>query len=245
MSSEFQQPIIANITGVSQNIDITSPNSSISIIQVTGTWVGTMLVEGSNNGAIYYSIKTIDRSTNLLVASITANGSFESVTNGFQFLRVRSSAWTSGTATLSVYGSDSASLITTDSLLRGATNGTLIGNVADALKITGPVQDGGGSLTTDDGLSSGGVNGSLSLVIANTQYEAKVGVSRLSNRKSLVITALDDMYWGFSNTVTTATGTPLFKNQQIVFAINPDSNTFQVWLVASGASKSARITESP
>jgi hypothetical protein len=103
----------------------------------------------------------------------------------------------------------------------------------------------GGSLTTNDGLSNGGVNGSLSLIAANTQYEAKVGISRLSNRKSLVITALDDMYWGFSNTVTVATGTPLFKNQQIVFAINPDSSTFQVWLVASGANKSARITESP
>jgi hypothetical protein len=95
-----------------------------------------------------------------------------------------------------------------------------------------------------DGLTAGGVQGNLTLATGGVSYEAKVGATRLSNRKSLTITALDDMYWGYSNTVTTSTGTPLFKNQQIVFAIDPDS-TFQVWLVAVASGKNARITESP
>jgi len=97
---------------------------------------------------------------------------------------------------------------------------------------------------TQDGLSDGGVHGNLNLVTADVAYEAKVGGSRLSNRKSLTITALDDMFWGYTNTVTTASGTPLKKNQQIVFSIDPDS-TFQVWLVSSTANRNARITESP
>jgi len=97
---------------------------------------------------------------------------------------------------------------------------------------------------TQDGLSQGGVAGNLILVTGGTAYEAKVGGSRLSNRKSLTITALDNMYWGYDNTVTVATGTPLKKNQQIVFSIDPDS-TFQVWLVDSSSNINARITESP
>ena len=102
-----------------------------------------------------------------------------------------------------------------------------------------------GDLGVADGLSTGGVNGNLLLTTGGTTYEAKVGGSRLANRKSLTITALDDMYWGYSNTVTASTGTPLYKNQQIVFSIDPNSSTFQVWLVATANSKNARITESP
>jgi hypothetical protein len=99
-------------------------------------------------------------------------------------------------------------------------------------------------LSVSDGLRNGGVYGAVTLTTANTAYEAKVGVARLSNRKSLTITALDDMFWGYDSSVTTSTGTPLYKNQQIFFSIDPDS-TFQVWLVASANTKSARITEAP
>lgn len=118
-------------------------------------------------------------------------------------------------------------------------------NIADH---TDPTRKASVSVNNDvgvqDGLSQGGVQGNLELTLANTAYEAKVGVSRLANRKSLIITALDGMYWGYDNTVTISNGTPLKKNQQIVFAIDPDS-TFQVWLVSDSAVSNARITESP
>lgn len=99
-------------------------------------------------------------------------------------------------------------------------------------------------LSTSDGLRNGGVYGVLTLTTGGTSYEAKVGGSRLANRKSLIITALDDMYWGYDSSVTTSNGIPLYKNQQIIFAVDSDS-TFQVWLVASGSSKLARVAESP
>ena len=117
-------------------------------------------------------------------------------------------------------------------------------NIADASDPTIKASvSSNGDLGVVDGLSNGGVYGNLSLTTGGTAYEAKVGVSRLAYRKSLTITALDDMYWGYDNTVTTSTGTPLNKNQQIVFSIDP-SSTFQVWLVAAANSKNARITES-
>jgi hypothetical protein len=99
-------------------------------------------------------------------------------------------------------------------------------------------------LTVSDGIRNGGVYGNLALTTGGTTYEAKVGGSRLANRKLLSITALDDMYWGYDSSVTTSTGTPLVKNQQIIFSADPNS-TFQVWLVASANSKNARITEAP
>lgn len=115
---------------------------------------------------------------------------------------------------------------------------TRIADGTDSVKVT-TNQD----LSVSDGLRNGGVYGSLTLTTAGTTYEAKVGGSRLSNRKNLTITAMDDMYWGYSNAVTTSTGTPLYKNQVITFSIDPDSS-FQVWLVASANTKTARITES-
>lgn len=103
-----------------------------------------------------------------------------------------------------------------------------------------------GDLEVVDGLKSGGVNGNLNLVTGNTAYEAKVGASRLSSRKSLMVTAFDnDMYWGYSNTVTTSSGHPLLKGQTIVFAVDPNASSFQVWLVCVPNNKNARITESP
>ncbi len=122
----------------------------------------------------------------------------------------------------------------------GAETNPLTVNADGSINVT----DNGSSITVDDGLNSGGVQGQLTLTLANTAYEAKVGVSALSNRKMLIVTALDDMYWGFSNTVTASTGTPVYKNQQITFAINPSSG-FQIWLIASTASRIARIAESP
>lgn len=146
MSNDFQKVITGSFTAVSQALDITSPNQSTSLIQISGTWVGTLNVEGSNDGTTYYALLALNSSNYLPIASITADGLYVACTNGFQFVRVRSSAWTSGTANVSVYGSDAASLITSNALIRGGSDGTIIGNVTDRLKITSiPIADNGGA----------------------------------------------------------------------------------------------------
>jgi len=140
---------------------------------------------------------------------------------------------TTGAQTLRTVANQGASNTAANGWFEKITDGT------DTVKVT-TNQD----LSVSDGLRNGGTQGALTLTTGNTAYEAKVGVSRLTNRKSLIITANDDMYWGYDNTVTTSTGQFLAKNQQISFSIDPDSS-FQVWLVASANSKSARIAESP
>jgi hypothetical protein len=111
-------------------------------------------------------------------------------------------------------------------------------NPAIKAKIT-PTND----LTTADGLSSG--VGPIVLTVGTSAVRAKVGASPVDNQKSLIITARHDMFWGFTSSVTTSTGFPLFKNQTIIFAIEPKTPTvFEIWLVASTSNREAVVGES-
>lgn len=96
-----------------------------------------------------------------------------------------------------------------------------------------------------DGLRGGGVYGAISTTTANVAIEAKVGASRLTNRKLLVITVLSTgVYYGFDSSVTVSTGTPVANNQVLTFNIDADS-TFQIWLVSASTNRAFRIIESP
>lgn len=129
--------------------------------------------------------------------------------------------------------------------LQAAQTIKIVGSSSAGVEQTAIGSTANGDLHVADGLRSGGTQGSLTLTTGGTAYEAKVGVSALTNRKLLTITANDDMFWGYNNTVTISTGTPLKKDQQIVFSINPNDSSFAVWLVASTNNKTARITECP
>ena len=133
-SSSFQKPITANITAAAQTLDITSPNQATEIIQAQGTWAGTLVAEGSNDGTNFYILNVLNANSDATGASITANGVYACNTNGFQFVRLRSSAWTSGTANITVYGSDSASLLNTNSVLRN-TSGTEVGTATNPFRV--------------------------------------------------------------------------------------------------------------
>lgn len=76
--------------------------------------------------------------------------------------------------------------------------------------------------------------------VTTTAAEALGGATILSNRKVLVITPTNGtIYWGTSNTVTTATGTPLFANQMLTLAF---TNSVHVFVIAA-ATTDVRILE--
>jgi hypothetical protein len=103
-----------------------------------------------------------------------------------------------------------------------------------------------GDLGVVDGISSGGVFGNLNLVTANTAYELKVGANKLANRKLLTAICLDsDIFWGYNNTVTTANGFPLYRQQVGIWELDPQDSTTAIWVVCSQNNKNLRITESP
>lgn len=104
----------------------------------------------------------------------------------------------------------------------------LVGLLADAV----------GNLKVTDVLSTGGLQAALT--VGTTAVEVRVGASKLANRRLVTVMPQDDMFWGWTSGVTTATGTPIFKNQLVTFEVN---DTVTIYLIASTAAKSARITE--
>lgn len=76
--------------------------------------------------------------------------------------------------------------------------------------------------------------------VTTTAAEALGAATILANRKSLTITPTNGtVYWGFSNAVTTTTGTPIFKNQCMSFAVGANVHVY----VIAGATTDCRMTE--
>ena len=97
-----------------------------------------------------------------------------------------------------------------------------------------------GELQISDISNNGGVHGTIT--VTSSAIEAKVGVSPLSNRKTLTVfnNSNADIYFGYSSAVTTATGTPIFKNQFAEFEVGPSTS---IWLIAGTAGNNTRVTE--
>ncbi len=85
------------------------PYASTILFSITGTWVGTLVVEGSVDGTNFFQWAAYDALTGVQAQSITANAQLWTITSGLLTVRVRASSWTSGTATLS-WNADSGSV---------------------------------------------------------------------------------------------------------------------------------------
>ncbi len=108
--------------------------------------------------------------------------------------------------------------------LVGGTVGTIIGNT-------------GSSLSTDDVARISGVY--TELTVGTSAVELKVGATMLTDRKYVVIRPKDSsVYYGYNNSVTTTTGTEVFRGEFLMLPIG-----VPVWLIASGAGKKVSIGE--
>lgn len=78
------------------------------------------------------------------------------------------------------------------------------------------------------------------ITVTTTPQEVKVGSSALDERKVLTIQPTDGhIYYGYSNTVSSTTGTKIHKGQWIQLEA---SDRLPVWVVSQG-SVNVRITE--
>ena len=109
-------------------------------LQVTGTWVGTIVGEGSVDGVNWVSVvgyvEPYDRAA---ISQASVNGVYRVVCSGYGFMRVRASAWTSGTANVfaraSVGSALTHSAIIQDVL--ASTNNSTAANLAAGASFTG------------------------------------------------------------------------------------------------------------
>lgn len=97
-----EPPIIsetsANITAVSQTSATFTKSWGSVIIEVRGTWVGTLELEATTDNANWFSIRGMVDASSL--TTLTSNAAIFVNNAGYSQIRLRSSAWTSGTATI-------------------------------------------------------------------------------------------------------------------------------------------------
>lgn len=140
--TESEAVVTGTITAVSQTVAFDGPNTGTEAVQITGTWVGTMVVEATVDNTNWSTISFLNATTGLFVTSLAANGMFLIPSNAYVSTRVRASAWTSGTATIINKGNDAASVVASDAKIRGATDGSFVGNIGDRMKVDASLTSG-------------------------------------------------------------------------------------------------------
>lgn len=128
-------------------------------IQITGTWAGTLTFQGSNDGVSFVSVQArgIGDTTQAPVNTTTANGLFR-IALGFKWLRVRMTAYTSGTAVgqselnhmSGVPASTGVTITGTPAVTLSGTSNSVQGTVAhDSAAANNPVQVGYNARSTN------------------------------------------------------------------------------------------------
>lgn len=77
--------------------------------QVTGTWVGTITFEGSIDGITYATLSVVPSNSATTTTTTTGNGIWSAGVGGLFAARARMSAYTSGTATVTIQGAEPGS----------------------------------------------------------------------------------------------------------------------------------------
>lgn len=99
-----------------QNVAVTPGAGQSTVgIQVTGTWTGTLFVEGSVDGTNYSQTTLVPiTSGSVQTATITANGIYQANVAGLASFRIRGNTVASGTATVTLISSGGAGTIMAD-----------------------------------------------------------------------------------------------------------------------------------
>ena len=122
--------------------------------QLTGTWVGTVIFEGSNNNTTFYPIATTDPSGNATGQTTASDNRIVKVPALTRYIRARVSAYTSGAISATIYGyidENSSGLISTlGTMTLSAETTKKIGNVG--------IESGGGTTLYSKVISTTGLN---------------------------------------------------------------------------------------
>ena len=127
--------VLANGTlGVAEaTVSLACSGLSTVGLGISGTWVGTIVAETTAGDSVWDAIPLVDNTMGSAGLTTTVNGNFVLGVAGALTLRIRMSAWTSGTATVYLEGTSAAAgVFMTRSLPTGTNN---IGDV-DVASIT-------------------------------------------------------------------------------------------------------------
>lgn len=83
-------------------VSLPTTGASAFTVQITGTWVGTLQFERSYDGVNWHTVLTQVSGTSGVFKAVVANCSAHGNVAGATAMRVRATAWTSGTATVAL-----------------------------------------------------------------------------------------------------------------------------------------------
>lgn len=234
----FQDSITQGTLGaLNDTVTLVLTNSSGAIVNISGTWVGTILFEGSNDGFITsQNAAVFTPPAGVITTGVTANSYYRFVAvSGFTQIRARMSAYTSGSASVTLSASIGAGLAPTVSINYDSMLGTskIIDGSGSGSKASVSVNK---DLGVSDVLGTSGLDTIINLT--TTPVEGIVGGSALANRKYFIMEALStNVKWGFSNTTQSF---DLFKSQLIMVPVGPGVH---IWFKVSSATGSVAIGE--
>lgn len=100
---ETQTGTISALGGASGEVNLafTFARATVGLL-ITGTWVGTIAVQVSVDGTTFVASEIIPIASGVIATATTANGSWHIPVGGLKAIKIISTAWTSGTANISL-----------------------------------------------------------------------------------------------------------------------------------------------
>lgn len=93
---------LGTLSAASQTVTLSIFSKSAATIQISGTWVGTITFEGSIDGVTFNSINAVAASTSQPQSTTTVNGLYRLTPAGLLQIRAIMTAFTSGSASISM-----------------------------------------------------------------------------------------------------------------------------------------------
>lgn len=94
------------LAAAAQTVPLGLNGDASAAIQITGTWVGTITFEGTVDGTTWGSINAVAASTSTPQPTTTVNGLYRLTPGGLASIRANMTAFTSGTAVVSIRASE-------------------------------------------------------------------------------------------------------------------------------------------
>ena len=142
---------------VSANVAIALNGQSGVAVQITGTWVGTLQFEGTVDGTTWVAVNGVFAGASAPGPTTTANGVVRVTPSGLAQFRIIATAWTSGTATITLrasaatggtflnqslpVGTNAIGTVSVGSNSLVSTANSTAANLAAAAVFTGPSED--------------------------------------------------------------------------------------------------------
>ena len=139
--SEMVSPILTKVSGYTpdyqtsgtitgtSNVTLTVDGSGTVGAQISGTWTGNIVIEGSLDGTNFYSTPSVALTSGGSSYSFSVNNIFQINCSGLRYVRLRGNTVATGSATITLVANQSVGVIMLENPIPSGTN--TIGNIAN------------------------------------------------------------------------------------------------------------------